>query len=151
MVENAKRYIQFPLFSFPAGIINALALQLPIFMLSAIYGLSVVGMYSLAYTLLVLSSSLISSSLAQVYYAEVSKMMRENSKEIKNLYISTTRKLLMVGIPLIMIPCLLAPFLFPVIFGDVWKEAGFLLFTTFPRGYCKFCNITNLNAEWVWV
>jgi O-antigen/teichoic acid export membrane protein len=82
-------------------------------------------MFSLAYTLLVFSSSLISTSLYQVYYAEVSKMMRENSKEIKNLYIFTTRKLLIIGIPLIMIPCLLAPFVFPIIFGDIWKEAGF--------------------------
>ncbi len=50
MVKNAKRYIQFPLYSFPAGIINAIALQLPVFMLSAIYGLSVVGMYTFAYS-----------------------------------------------------------------------------------------------------
>ncbi len=28
MVQNAKQYIRFPLFSFPAGVINALALQL---------------------------------------------------------------------------------------------------------------------------
>jgi O-antigen/teichoic acid export membrane protein len=125
MLKNAKIYIKFPLYSFPAGIINTLALQLPVFMLSAIYGLKEVGMFSLAYTLLVFSSSLISTSLSQVYYAEVSKMMREHSKEIKNLYISTTRKLLIVGVPIIMIPCLLAPFIFPIIFGDVWKEAGF--------------------------
>jgi O-antigen/teichoic acid export membrane protein len=124
MIDNAKRYIQFPLFSFPAGIINALALQLPVFMLSAIYGLNVVGMFSLASSILVLSSSLISTSMNQVYYAEISDMMRKDSKEIKKLYISTTRKLLIIGIPLIMIPCLLAPFLFPLIFGDIWKDAG---------------------------
>jgi O-antigen/teichoic acid export membrane protein len=125
MVENAKKYIRFPLFSFPSGIINVLAFQLPIFMLSAIYGLSVVGMYSLASSLLLVTSSLISTSMNQVYYAEISDMIRDNSQEIKNLYISTTRKLLIVGIPLIMIPCLLAPFLFPIIFGDIWKDAGF--------------------------
>jgi O-antigen/teichoic acid export membrane protein len=124
MVMNAKQYIQFPLYSFPAGIINALALQLPVFMLSAIYGLNVMGMYAFAYELLILPSSLISSSMLQVYYAEVSNMMRENSKEIKNLYIATTRKLLFIGIPLIIIPCLLAPFFFPLIFGEQWKDAG---------------------------
>lgn len=124
MVKNAKRYIQFPLYSFPAGIINAIALQLPVFMLSSIYGLSVMGMYTFAYGILVLPSSLISSSMLQVYYAEVSNMMRENSREIKNLYIATTRKLLLIGIPLIIIPCLLAPFFFPLIFGEQWKDAG---------------------------
>jgi O-antigen/teichoic acid export membrane protein len=124
MVKNAKRYIQFPLYSFPAGIINSIALQLPVFMLSSIYGLSVMGMYTFAYGILILPSSLISSSMLQVYYAEVSNMMRENSKEIKNLYIATTRKLLLIGIPLIIIPCLLAPFFFPLIFGEQWKDAG---------------------------
>jgi O-antigen/teichoic acid export membrane protein len=124
MTDNAKRYIRFPLFSFPSGIINTLALQLPVFMLSSIYGLSVVGMYSLASSLLVVSSSLISASMGQVYFAEVASMMRENSREMKNLYISTTKKLFIIGIPLIMIPCLLAPVLFPLIFGEVWKDAG---------------------------
>lgn len=125
MVKNAKRFVQFPLFSFPAGIINALALQLPVFMLSAIYGLTVMGMYAFAYELLILPSSLISTSMLQVYYAEVSNMMRENSREIKNIYISTTRKLFLIGIPLIIIPCLLAPFFFPLIFGELWRDAGF--------------------------
>ncbi len=124
MVKNARRYIQFPLFSFPAGIINSLALQLPIFLLSAIYGLNVMGMYAFAYELLILPSSLISTSMLQVYYAEVSNMMRENSKEIKNLYIATTRKLFLLGIPLIIVPCLLAPFFFPLIFGELWRDAG---------------------------
>ena len=124
MVKNAKSYIRFPLYSFPAGIINALALQLPVFLFSAIYGLTVVGMYSIAYSVLILTSSIISTSMGQVYYAELSNMMRENSKEIKNFYTSTTRKLFYIGIPLIIIPCLLAPFFFPLIFGSQWKDAG---------------------------
>ena len=62
--------------------------------------------------------------MLQVYYAEVSKMIRENSREIKDLYISTTRRLLIIGIPLIIIPCLLAPFFFPLVFGEVWRDAG---------------------------
>lgn len=124
MVENAKRYIQFPVFAFPSGIINAIALQLPVFMLSAIYGLNVVGMYTLAYSVLVLTSSLISTSMGQVYFAEVSKMTRENSRELKELFLQTTRKLFLIGTPLIIIPSLLAPFLFPVVFGPVWSEGG---------------------------
>jgi O-antigen/teichoic acid export membrane protein len=124
MVDNAKRYIQFPLYSFPSGVINALALQLPVFMLSAIYGLRVVGMFTLAHSVLVLTSSLISTSMGQVYFAEVSKMTRENSRELKNLYLTTTKKLFFIGTPLIIIPSLLAPFLFPVVFGPVWSEAG---------------------------
>jgi O-antigen/teichoic acid export membrane protein len=124
VITNAKRYIQFPLFSFPASVINALSVELPVFMFSGIYGLTVVGMYSLSYSLIILSTSFIGSSLAQVYYAEVSNMIRENSREIKKIYISTTKRLFFLGIPLILIPCLLAPFFFPLIFGEQWADAG---------------------------
>jgi O-antigen/teichoic acid export membrane protein len=137
MLENAKRYFQFPLFSFPSSIVNNLALQLPTFMLTAIYGLSVVGMYSLASSVLVISSSLISTSMNQVYYAEVTSMMRENSREIKKLYIATTRKLFLVGLPLILIPSLLAPVLFPIIFGAAWQDAGFYCL---PLAICALSN-----------
>jgi O-antigen/teichoic acid export membrane protein len=125
MGEIAKQYIQFPLFACPAAIINTIGLQLPVFMIAAIYGLKTVGMYTMAYAVLVLTSSLISSSMTQVYYAEVSHLMRANSREIKKLFISTTKKLLFIGIPLIIIPSLLAPFFFPIIFGELWNEAGF--------------------------
>ena len=125
MAEMARQYVQFPLFSCPSMIINTLGLQLPVFMIAAIYGLKTVGMFTMAYAVLVLTSSLVSSSMSQVYYAEVSHMLRENSREIKKLFISTTKKLLFIGIPLIIIPSLLAPFFFPIIFGESWNEAGF--------------------------
>jgi O-antigen/teichoic acid export membrane protein len=121
----AKEYRQFPLFSFPAAIFNTLATSAPTIMLASIYGFEVAGYYGLAFTLLVLPGSLISQSMAQVYYAEASHMIREKSGDLLSLFESTTKKLLIIGIPLIGIPSLIAPFFFPLIFGSVWKEAGY--------------------------
>jgi O-antigen/teichoic acid export membrane protein len=125
MIAVAKKYRHFPFFSFPAAIFNTFVISAPAILLSIIYGLDVTGYYGLAYSVVVLPSSLISQSLAQVYYAEASHMMRENSQELLVLFKSTTKKLLLIGIPLIGIPSVIAPFIFPIIFGGVWKEAGY--------------------------
>ena len=125
MIAVAKEYHQFPLYSFPAAIFNTIAISAPAIMLSSIYGFEVTGYYGLAYSIVVLPGSLISQSLAQVYYAEASHMIRENSSELLFLFKSTTKKLLLIGIPLIGIPSIIAPYIFPIIFGEVWKDAGY--------------------------
>jgi len=125
MMAMAKEYRQFPLYSFPAAIFNTIATAAPAILLSSIYGFEVAGFFGLAYSMIGLPGSLISGSLAQVYYAEASHMIRENSPELLSLFKSTTKKLLLIGIPLIGIPSVIAPYIFPIIFGNVWRDAGY--------------------------
>ncbi|RXE55291.1 polysaccharide biosynthesis protein [Methanoculleus taiwanensis] len=120
----AKEYWSFPAFNLPASIVNTLSLQVPALMLLAIYGSQTVGLYALAQSLLVLPGSVISTSLAQAFLGEASKMVREDSLELKPLYITTVRHLSLIAVPLIGIPALLAPIVVPIIFGEVWIDAG---------------------------
>ncbi|HUM44587.1 MAG TPA: oligosaccharide flippase family protein, partial [Fervidobacterium sp.] len=84
----------------------------------------VVGFYALANMLVVLPGSLISDSMGQAYIGEASKMVREKSRELRSLYVRTLKHLSMIAIPLIGIPALCAPFVVPIVFGEVWVEAG---------------------------
>ena len=120
----AKEYWSFPAFNLPASVVNTLSLQLPTFMLLAIYGSQTVGLYALAQNLLVLPGSIISTALAQVYLGEASKLVREGSSEIRSLYVTTIRQLALVAVPAIGLLALAAPFLIPIIFGGAWAEAG---------------------------
>ena len=120
----AKTYKSFPVFNFPASILNTMSLQLPPLILLALYDSKTVGFYALAYMLIVLPGSLISGSMGQAYLGEASKMVREGSRELRSLYIKTVKHLSMIAIPLIGIPALCAPFIFPILFGEVWAEAG---------------------------
>jgi O-antigen/teichoic acid export membrane protein len=91
--------------------------------------------------IIVLPGSVISGSMGQAYLGEVSKMAREGSQELRSLYVRTLKHLSIIGIPLIGIPALCAPFLIPVIFGEAWAEAG---------GYCwplAFMVIANFVAS----
>ncbi len=120
----AKEYWSFPAFNLPASIVNTLSLQLPPLVLLTMYGSQTVGLYALAYGLLVLPGSFISTSLSQAFLGEVSKMVREDSLELRSLYVKTIKHLSLVAIPSIGILSLIAPLVTPVVFGASWIEAG---------------------------
>ena len=124
MKSVAKDYKSFPVFNFPAAVVNTMSLQLPSLMLLALYDSEIVGFYALANMLVVLPGSLISGSMGQAYIGEASKMVRERSRKLRSLYVRTIKHLSIVAVPLIGIPALCAPFLVPFIFGGVWAEAG---------------------------
>jgi len=122
----AREYWKFPVFNLPAAIVNALSLQLPALMLLTMYGSGTVGLYALAYSLMVFPGSIVSASLGQAFLGEVSKMVREGSSAISGLYLKTIRHLSLIAIPLIGILALIAPFITPVVFGESWTNAGWL-------------------------
>lgn len=124
MKSVAKTYKSFPIFNFPASIVNTMSLQLPPLILLTLYDSQTVGFYALAQMLIVLPGSVISGSMGQAYLGEASKMVREGSRELRSLYIKTIKHLSMIAVPLIGIPALCAPFIFPIIFGEAWAEAG---------------------------
>ena len=82
------------------------------------------GYYSLSYSMLVLPVSLISNSIMQVYFGEISELFRQKSDKILPLYQETTKKLFMFGAPIILIGAVISPIFFPIIFGSAWKDAG---------------------------
>ncbi|WFN37405.1 oligosaccharide flippase family protein [Methanomicrobium antiquum] len=124
MKSVAKRYKSFPIYNFPASIVNTISLQMPPLALLILYNSEIVGYYALAHMLMVLPGSVISQSMGQAYLGEASKMVREKSPELRSLYVRTLKHLSIIAIPLIGIPALFAPFLVPIIFGEAWVEAG---------------------------
>ncbi|WP_301664839.1 oligosaccharide flippase family protein [Methanoculleus frigidifontis] len=120
----AKEYWSFPVLNLPASIVNNFTIYLPAIMLLAIYDGQTAGFYALANSMMVIPGSAISRSLAQAYLGEASKMVREESQDLRSLYVKTIRHLSFIAIPLIGTFALCAPFVVPVIFGEAWIEAG---------------------------
>ena len=120
----AARFKKFPMFSLPSSFINEISLQVPTLFISAIFGLQMVGLFSLSYSILVLPVSFISGSIAQAFYSESSDLFRQKSKEMLPLYLQTTKKLFLFGAPVILAGAIILPFLFPIVFGSAWKDAG---------------------------
>jgi len=139
----AREYRHFPLYSFPASVLNVIALQLPVLMLSFMFDLQVVGWYSLANVVLSIPYSLISFSMGQVFCGEMTTMLREKQGDILALFRSVTKKLFLFALPIIGIPAIIAPFIFPIVFGNVWREAGWFCYPLAIMTIAGFCVSTT--------
>lgn len=122
----AKEYWAFPAFNLPASLVNKLSFQLPTLFLMTLYNSHIVGLYALAYSLLILPASLISTSIGQAFLGEISKMVRERSSGLREMYLKTIKHLALVAIPTVSALAIVSPFLIPLVFGGEWADAGLL-------------------------
>jgi O-antigen/teichoic acid export membrane protein len=120
----ARRYRRFPLLSAPAHLINVLGLQAPLLLMVALFGAAVGGQFALAHRVLALPISLIAQSLSQTFTGEAAHVAREDRRLIAPLYVRTTRALAMWTIGPAVLAAIAAPFLFGLVFGPEWSEAG---------------------------
>lgn len=136
IIRLIREYYRFPAFSVPSSFFNILAFQLPIFMLIALYGSSEAGLYSLAYSVLALPVSFLSSAISQVYLGEISTLIHEAPARIRSLYHSVIKQVAIVIIPIMVIIAITAPLVFPILFGGSWEKAGY--FCTILSGMLIF-------------
>jgi O-antigen/teichoic acid export membrane protein len=119
----ARRYQNHPKHILPAQIIGAVAVQIPIFIMSSVYSLAVAGFFSMAYALVVIPTSLVASSIGDVYRKEISESYNKNG-EFQSIYLSTIKRTSIIALPPFIIIYAVAPFLFKWVFGSAWQEAG---------------------------
>jgi len=120
----AKRYRKFPLVQSWSQLLLALGAQLPVLLIGAFYGIEVAGVYGLAQNMINMPVNLIGQAVAQVYYAEISKYGRNNPGKIYKLSVSIIKKLFWVGLIPVVILLSFGPWLFKLVFGTEWYDAG---------------------------
>lgn len=123
--NQAKRNIEYLLFTTPKLLINDACNTIPVLGLTYLYGLDVVGLYGMANVLTRLPSQLIGYSVGRVFYAEAAVLSRNgNNKELKVLMDSLFWRMFMFAFIPTLIIILVAPLLFTVVLGAAWREAG---------------------------
>ena len=120
----ARRYKNFPLVQSWSQLLLALTAQLPVILLGSIYGTKVAGIFGLANSMVNLPMDLIGQSVAQVYYAEISKYGKDNRPRIYSLSLSISKKLLLFGMIPTVFFILFGTQFFSIVFGNEWHEAG---------------------------
>jgi O-antigen/teichoic acid export membrane protein len=124
MMRQAVRYRDYPLVSMWGALINTSGLALPALFLAQYYGAQSTGWFALVNRVLGVPAALIGLSIMQVYTSEAAKLSRSNPQRLMHIFTKTTRRMLYYGF----VPCVLfmifAPWLFQIIFGDAWREAG---------------------------
>lgn len=120
----ANRYKKFPLVQSWSQLLLVLGAQLPVLLIGAFYGVEVVGVFGLAQNMINMPMDLIGQSVAQVYYAEISKYGKNNHEKIYKLSVSIIKKLFWIGLIPVGLLIAFGPWVFKMVFGPEWLDAG---------------------------
>ena len=123
MVALAKKYKDFPLFASWSAGLNTLGRHLPPIMLTWYYQPEMVGYYALGMRLLNIPLNLMSLSVGQVFFQQISKYVK-NGIPVFPFLRSTAFKLTALGFPGLLLIYFFGANIFQLIFGSNWASAG---------------------------
>lgn len=137
----ARRYRRFPTYSTLAALLNTSTRLLPGLFLAMLYGPVVAGWFHLAQRVIGLPVQFISVAVSQVYLSEAPKLAHgegEGGPALYRLFIRTTGRLLALGIVGIAFLAIPGPWLFGIVFGHEWVEAGEIVRLLAPLLLARF-------------
>lgn len=133
--QALRHHWHYPAFSASSSLLQSACHMLPAILVALLYGPAMAGLFALSQRVVALPVRLFSDSASQVFLGEIAKADRER---LIRLFKRTT--LLFLGIGSVgMLPLLLAgPWLFALVFGDAWREAGVIVQLLVPLHLTRF-------------
>lgn len=117
------KYRDLPIKNLVPSLMGAIALILPLFFISAFYGIENAGYFGLAIKILLLPATIVAQALSQYLLAEVSELYRKG-KKFSDLVLKVIIILTSVSIPFVLILMFWAEPLFSFVFGNDWVKSG---------------------------
>jgi len=137
IIALAIKYKKFPIFSLPSALANVLSGQLSNILISSFYSVATLGFYSLIQRMLAIPSVLIGKSIGQVYYEEGTRARKKNGV-VTDIFNSTFKKLIIIGLPSFFILFFIVEDLFAFVFGEEWRIAGRYAQIVIPMFFMRF-------------
>ena len=121
MIDLARKYKKFPIYNLPNALIDGFRISGISIFIAKFFTTAFLGQFSLAWRMLQMPSSLIASSLSQVFFQKVAS---SNKKELNRIVKSFIFKSFLISLPIFLIIYFFATDIFVIVFGDKWKQAG---------------------------
>lgn len=118
--EVAAKHKKMPLLNLPNALVDAVRTN-GIVMIIGTFALSLVGQFNLAWRVLQVPIGLINGAVQQVFYRELADI---KPGAMQQLIRKTIRRALLLSVIPFGTIYLISPWLFPLIFGDQWDQAG---------------------------
>jgi len=134
----AKKFKKFPFFNTPMVFANTLSNELPVFFLATYFSSETLGYFLLANRLIVIPMNLIGTSINKVYFQKASETFNTNKKNLFALYVNTTKKLILLGMPPLFVFYFSSDFIVDLIFGDKWVVTGQMMKIIAITAFFKF-------------
>jgi O-antigen/teichoic acid export membrane protein len=122
-----RRYWKYPAVFLPSSMIDALATSLPLPIISSLFGVSAAGQYFLVYRLASVPAALISAGVADVFHAKIAEAARNDKSSVHRIMKAAMQKLTVVSMGIYLPTAFASPFLFALVFGESWQQAGILM------------------------
>lgn len=121
----AREYSRFPKYSTFESLANASAMQLPVILIAALAVGPEAGYLLLATRVMAAPMGLIGNSIAQVYLSGAPAQKRNGSLDYFTA--SVISGLMNTGVGPLVFVGIIAPSVFPLVFGEEWRRAGELI------------------------
>jgi O-antigen/teichoic acid export membrane protein len=119
-----RRFRRFPLLAAPSALVNSAGLEMPLLLVSALYGDARAGLLGLTIRVFSGPTAIIGQAVSQVYTGETGAAIRQPSGALGRLLRSAVLRLLLLGAGPALLLVAAGPWLFGLIFGPTWTEAG---------------------------
>ena len=137
IIALARKYQDFPKYSMPGGLASTISQNLTNILISSFYSVATLGFYSLVQRVLAMPASLVGTSIGQVFFQQATKEKHTTGKSINSLK-TTTKKLLIIGLPSFGLLFFIVEDLFALVFGEEWRIAGTYAKILIPMFFIRF-------------
>lgn len=124
------KYDQYPKYSTLEALANSSAIHLPVILIAAFSTGSDAGYLMLAMQVMMIPMQLIGNAISQVYLGHAPEKYKVG--ELTHYTKKCVFQLVKIGIIPLAIISLVAPFVFPYVFGGEWKRAGDMMLWMLP-------------------
>lgn len=132
-----EKHRKFLIFQTPSQFLLILNKSLIIFFIFEAFGGDALGQYAFALSMSALPVGFVSSAVADVFYAEVSKLGRENINEVNRLIKFTLKRTLYATIFIIIFQFVFSSY-FCFLFGHKWHDASVYILLLLPLIVSRF-------------
>ncbi|MBM3428701.1 MAG: hypothetical protein FJX95_07960, partial [Bacteroidetes bacterium] len=118
-------------------ILISITFALPTLYIAKTFGESNLGQFATAFQLVFLPSSLLGSSIGNVYFQRAARELN-SCKSIWNLWVSTVRNASFIGIPVFIFVGIASPTALPFLLGSAWADTGKVAMLVTPAAFFSF-------------
>ena len=118
------RYGDFPKYRLPSRFLLSFSTKLPIFFFASQFDPGTTGQLGLSFTMLAFPMALFGSTTSLAYYGQIAGIGQKNRSEIYKTTKGITKRLFLVSIGPCLILIFFGPWIFQVVFGSLWRDAG---------------------------
>lgn len=118
------RYQRFPRIAAPAAVVNSAGLNVPGILIASLYGPLRAGLFLLGTRMVALPITVLGQATAQAYHGHAAALVRESVGTLRGQTRGLVVRLALIGVVPAAAFLIAGPWLFGLVFGQDWTEAG---------------------------